>query len=429
MGVAVSFLAKAIGSAVIAGYTTRLALRQAAAASSSLSFSPWQTTGATAVASIAGLVYYLKVFIQDYYVDWSYREKATSKKDLTGRTAIVTGGTVGGLGFAGAKILYERGADVIMTVRSNEKGEAAVAELQRSSSPSSALSSSPPRASFVLCDFLSESSIRNCVKEIKAKTTAGEGSGTIDFLVLNAGISNGHSKDPGVSSAEVWMTNHLGPWLFAKVLMPIIVRTAKQRSRETSPPERPRVVWVSSGAHKKASIDWTDPFRPSRSGDGPGASMKAYGQSKLANIMHAREYQKRIRTELGRSDFAAGTDGGPDVLCISLTPGAVWTNIFPPPKVLYPIFWAIMRTPEMGAQVIKMACLEDELLKGGEYLSNCYVKQTEGKDGCSNDEKHWKQLWELSAKQIEEKQYDNIFAAAADDTTTQQSNDETKKED
>jgi len=62
----------------------------------------------------------------------------------------------------------------------------------------------------------------------------------------------------------------------------------------------------------------------------------------------------------------------------------------------------------MGAQVIKMACLDNDL-EGGEYMSNCYVKESEGVDGCSKDEELWKRLWELTAKQVEQKEYEKLL--------------------
>ena len=62
----------------------------------------------------------------------------------------------------------------------------------------------------------------------------------------------------------------------------------------------------------------------------------------------------------------------------------------------------------MGAQVIKMACLDNDL-KGGEYLSNCQVKESLGAGGCSTDEEQWKRLWELTEKQVEEKAYERFL--------------------
>jgi len=293
----------------------------------------------------------------------------------------------------------------------------------------------------VICDCLSESSVRKCVAEIITKTS---GSG-IDFLILNAGISGSSSpanrkdkkgnngadddekekeKAKKFSAANVWMTNHVGPWIFANELMPSLVQATKKR---TAPSDaihhhHPRAVWVSSGAHKNATIDWNNPFHPTRASGGDGLTFSSYGQSKLANIMHAREYQKRIREMIRNDNEAAAittkttsvddkktnASNTTDIKCFALTPGAVWTNIMPKIPMLYPLFWAIMRSPKMGAQVIKMACLDNDL-KGGEYLSNCCVKESRGVDGCSNNEGQWRRLWELTERQVREKEYEKFI--------------------
>jgi len=214
-----SFLVKAIASSAACGYTThRLLAPLNETASISL----------TILASLLGLTYYLRVWIQGYCFDQSYKEK--SPRDLTGYTAIITGGTVNGLGYAAAELLYQRGSNVIITTRSVEKGEAAIKSLKQTSSLSSSSSllfsrhddndnadDHCRRISFVICDFLSESSIRKCAAEI-IKTTDGR----IDFLVLNAGIAS------GTTAANMWMTNHLGPWIFGQQLMPSLIQTAKK---------------------------------------------------------------------------------------------------------------------------------------------------------------------------------------------------------
>lgn len=313
----------------------------------------------TGCAATAGFVYYLRTWIQDYAWDWSYPHN----KDLTGKTVLVTGGTVGGLGFASAEIFAKLGARVIVTVRTDAKGEAAVRAL-RSSSGAAARG----QCSYVLCDFLDSSSIRRCAATVRAMLDGDAGNQHIDFLILNAGIAK--SKIP----ADIWQTNHVGPWLFTEEIEPLLSASDL------------RIVWVSSGAHKKASIHFENPFDPSRSSALGGG---AYGQSKLANILHMREYPKRH----------AG-----DVRCFAVTPGFARTRIMTAPLLMKPLLYAISRSPTLGAQVIKMACLDDNL-EGGEYLSNCYVKPTEGKDGCSNDAEMSARLWELTAQHVKDEVY------------------------
>ena len=399
----ISLFAKSIGSSAISGYAAHRLLSLPSL--ESLPLPRPARIALTGLASFAGFAYYAKVWIQDFYFDYSYNDD----RDLTGRTAIVTGGTLGGLGFAAAELLYKQGATVVVTVRSEEKGELAVAKLKDSNTNTSDGVDDDDRASYVICDFLSEPSVRKCAAEIMSRCGNG-----IDFLVLNAGIASvstspttakkdakdgddadaEQEKKAELAAAKVWMTNHVGPFVFANELMPSLVQTAKR-----NPSEHPRVVWVSSGAHKKATIDWDNPFHPKGKNKG---SMKVYGQSKLANVMHAREYQKRVRDCLQRE---SDNSSKADVKCFALTPGAVWTSLLNAPTLLYPLFWVVMRTPTKGAQVIKMACLDNEL-KGGEYLSNCCVKESQGKDGCSNDEEQWKRLWEVTEKQVAGKEYE-----------------------
>jgi len=267
--------------------------------------------------------------------------------------------------------------------------------------------------------------VRNCAAEIKTKTDGANGAANdgIDFLVLNAGISGQQAN-----TAKVWMTNHVGPWIFANELMPSLIQAAKKHNSNDPSNQQscPRVVWVSSGAHKKSAIDFDDTFRPTKSPG--GLTLSSYGQSKLANIMHMREYQKRVRECLEReidNDNDTNTSNA-DIKCFAVTPGAVWTNIFPVMPLLYPLFWAVMRSPTMGAQVIKMACLDNDVLKGGEYLSNCYVKESQGIDGCSNDEEQWKRLWELTAKQVEEKEYEKKLIEIETKTASDHATDDKK---
>ena len=319
-----------------------------AAAANRLAGGGW---AASCAGGLATCIYYMRVWIQDFYWDWSYTAPS-SNSDLRGKTAVVTGGTVGGIGFASAEILHRLGAHVVVTVRTDAKGKAAVKALG-------------DRASYVLCDFLDQASIRRCAAELKARHASSQ----VHFLILNAGIAR------SATPADIWQVNHVGPWLFAEELEPCLTASGL------------RVVWVSSGAHKRASIEWENPFDPPAGKN--ITSGGAYGRSKLANIMHAREYQRRHSG---------------DVKCIAVTPGAVRTNLTRPPVPLLPLLYCITRSPTLGAQVVKMACL-DPSLKGGEYLSNCYVKITEGVDNCSNDEVQWARLWDMTAKHVKENRF------------------------
>ena len=92
---------------------------------------------------------YARCWVQGYLFDRRYLGSAK----LAGRIAVVTGGTEGGLGYAGAEILARMGASVVLTVRSDAKGKAAVARLKRAAGHD--------RACYEIVDFRSEASVRS----------------------------------------------------------------------------------------------------------------------------------------------------------------------------------------------------------------------------------------------------------------------------
>jgi len=340
-------LAKGLASALGGGTASALAC-------SALGFGIAPTIFSVLFATVGSFLYYARVWIQGYYFDKRCRVDA----DLTGKIAVVTGGTVGGLGYAAAEILHKMGATVVLTVRTAAKGEEAVAKL-----------GGGERASYELVDVLSSASAATGAKALAKKL------GRLDYLVLNAGVAKG-------DTAEMWMANQVGPFSFTELLTPLLVQTAKAHGDV-------RVVAVSSGAHKRASIDFEDPWAPT----GPDGGMlgNAYGQSKLAQIMHMRELQKRLRAY-------KGCGGETAIRCLAMTPGFALTNLTPAvPAPLLPLLWLIARSSRVGAQPIKMACVDPDV-PGGSYLSNCYVKPAEGKDGCANEPEQWAKLWALCEK-------------------------------
>ncbi|KAJ1475443.1 hypothetical protein T484DRAFT_1828425 [Baffinella frigidus] len=350
---------KAVASAV-AGGTATLACCRAAA------FPIYLQAPAVLLGSFASLIYYVRVWIQGFYFD----KRCTTDANLEGRVAVVTGGTVGGLGFAAAEILARLGAKVVVTVRSDAKGEESVAKLK--------LSTGNPRCSYIIVDFLSKASVRHGAAAISSAHSR------LDMLVLNAGVGSG-------PAADLWMSNVVGPFLFTEILTPLLTHTAKVHGDV-------RVVSVSSGAHKKAAINFSQPYESPENGPFSGP----YGQSKLAQIMHMRELQRRLRAAAPDSQLAAETS----LRCISVTPGFALTNIAAGkiPTPVLPLVWLLARSPHTAAHVIKMACV-DPNVPGGSYLSNCGVKASEGADGCSNQREVWRALWELLEKCGEDARY------------------------
>lgn len=344
-------IAKGICAAMAGGYIAKLAVNALAVSSTAATFA------AVAFGSFSALLFYARVWIQGYYFDNRYTKRA----DLAGRVVIVTGGTVGGLGFAGAQLLCELGATIVLTVRSDAKGVEAASKLGA-------------KTSYVLCDFSSVASVRQAAKQILQKHTR------CDMLVLNAGVGSG-------DKARMWMSNHVGPYMFTELLRPLLESTAKAHGDV-------RICAVSSGAHKRAAIDHDNPWEPGKAS--PGAlGGSAYGQSKLAQIMHLRALQAKMRAR-------PGLGGESTIRCIAVTPGFSLTNITvgakpPPPARL--LMWLMARSAHVGAMVIKMACIDPDV-PGGSYLSNCYVKPSEGADGCSNSPEEWQRLIHTTERSV-----------------------------
>ena len=205
--------------------------------------------------------------------------------DLSGRTAVVTGGTTG-LGLETARALAAAGARVVLTARTAEKGEAAVATIV----------GAVPDASveFGVLELGSLDSVRSFADELSAHLER------LDVLVANAGIMMvpfGRTDD---GFELQFGTNHLGHFLLVGRLLPLLVAGAPSR-----------VVVLSSAGHFAAGVDLDDPNYERRD----YAKMDAYGQSKSANVLFAAELDRRygplgvhaysvhpgmVATELGR---------------------------------------------------------------------------------------------------------------------------------
>ncbi|MEW4449130.1 SDR family NAD(P)-dependent oxidoreductase [Qipengyuania sp. JC766] len=204
-------------------------------------------------------------------------------KDLTGRTAFITGG-YSGLGRETARAMADRGAHVVIAGRDADKGEATVAELKRETGNDS--------IEFVACDLASLGSVRACGAEARDRLAK------IDLLINNAGVMACPKDTTADGFERQFGTNHLGHFLLTKELMPL-VRKGKA----------PRIVNLSSRGHHLDEVHFDDPNFEDREYD----KWKSYGQSKTANIQFAVGLEKRF-----------GPEG---IHAIALHPGGIMTNL------------------------------------------------------------------------------------------------------
>ncbi|MET0758681.1 MAG: SDR family oxidoreductase [Mycobacterium sp.] len=195
------------------------------------------------------------------------KELAVTVPDLSGKLAVVTGSN-SGLGLGLTTRLSAAGADVIMAIRNRAKGEAAIAQIR----------TKVPDAKMTIknLDLSSLASVAALGEELNAEGRP------IDILVNNAGVMTPPKRDTTADGFELQFgSNHLGHFALTGLLLPLLRAAGSAR-----------VTSLSSIAARPASgrIHFDDlQFEKSY------ASMQAYGQSKLATLMFAREFDRRSR--------------------------------------------------------------------------------------------------------------------------------------
>ena len=185
--------------------------------------------------------------------------------DLSGRIAVVTGAN-SGLGLEVARELARHGAAVVLGCRNLDKGERALAEVR-----ASATGPAPELSRLDLADLDSVAAFARCYEDAHPHG--------LDLLVNNAGIM-APPRALTVDGFEAQLgTNHLGHFALTGRLLASLLRRP-----------RPRVVTVSSVAHRMGRIDFDDLHGARRY-----RRWRAYGQSKLANLLFASELDRRAR--------------------------------------------------------------------------------------------------------------------------------------
>lgn len=270
------------------------------------------------------------------------------------KTAIVTGAN-SGIGKETAHSLAMNGYRVIMICRNKEKAETARQDIINRTGND--------QVDILICDLSS-------MREVKA--TAGkirDSYSEIDRLVNNAGIlPDGERKVTDEGLELTFTVNHLAYFLLTRELMPLL---------ESTPGSR--VINVASDAHRYGE------FNPGNLQLERGYSTsKAYGNSKLFNIMFTTQLAKEIE--------------GKDSSTYSLHPGVVNTNFAADSDSwfakLFNLGRMFMRSPDKGAETSVYLCLEP----GIEHLSGRYFKDKSAakpqKQAMSAS--NCKKLWQMS---------------------------------
>lgn len=280
-----------------------------------------------------------------------------SEARLDGKTVVITGGNTG-IGRETAVDVAQRGARTIIACRSKERGESALESIKQESGSQDVY--------LRILDLASQASVRNFASDYIAEEPQ------LDILINNAGIMMcPYSKtEDGIEMQ--FGTNHIGHFLLTMLLLDKIKSSAPAR-----------IVNVSSLAHKDGTINFED-----INSEKSYSEIKAYRQSKLANVLFTRSLHERL--------------AGSEVTTYSLHPGVIKTELSRHVSDKHPIvfktagamFGWMMKNPKQGAQT-NVYCAVQEGIEplSGRYFSDCAEKQTskEGRDMAVAE-----QLWNLS---------------------------------
>lgn len=281
---------------------------------------------------------------------------AEIKRNMVEKICMVTGST-SGIGLATAHALVEKGATVIMVGRNTQKANVIMKEIKQTT---------PDASVDALIGDLSEfDQVRQLTREFK------ENYQRLDVLINNAG---GYYFRRTENSAGVEMTfalNHLGHFLLTNLLQEMILASAPAR-----------IVNVSSGSHIGQLLDFSN-LQLTTGYTG----MKAYGQSKLANLYFTYELARRLE--------------GTGVTVNALHPGFVRTNIGA--NNFGPLGSLVRKAIDLfagdvskgAATVVYLASNPDVSGVTGKYFVDCEPVPS---SDASYDEATAKHLWEVSAE-------------------------------
>ncbi len=228
---------------------------------------------------------------------------------LDDSTAVVTGGSAG-LGFRSALELARRGARVLLTSRSAARARVAAG----------AILADLPGASVegLALDLTDPAGIERFAGRVSARTRR------LDVLLNNAAAVGLAALQRTPLGHEMHIaTNHYGHFLVTGHLFPLLVATPGAR-----------VVTVTSAAHLTGAIDLDDLDWRKR----PYNGSKAYSDSKLANLLFARELQSRL-------DAA-----GASALSLAAHPGMTATGSQPPVGIGGALARLLSSSVEAGAR-------------------------------------------------------------------------------
>jgi NAD(P)-dependent dehydrogenase (short-subunit alcohol dehydrogenase family) len=275
--------------------------------------------------------------------------------DLKGKVCMVTGAN-SGIGKATATQLARRGATVVMVCRSAERGETAQAAIQAESGSGA--------VDLLLADLSVQEHIRDLAEAFQAQYDR------LDVLVNNAGLYLAERQESTDGIEMTFAVNHLAPFLLTNLLLDDLKASAPAR-----------IVNVNSESHRGArlrfgNLEMEDDYQ----------WIKAYGKSKLANLLFTFELDRRLE--------------GAGVTVNALHPGVVGTRIWNHNSNVLSLLMRLVKpflmSPSKSAQhVVRLAA--DPALEGvsGQYFDKDQERRAADE---AYDRDAARRLWEISAE-------------------------------
>ncbi|MFO7851240.1 MAG: oxidoreductase [Bacteroidota bacterium] len=274
------------------------------------------------------------------------------------KIVIVTGSN-SGIGFHTAKMLALRGAKVIMACRNIEKTKIAAGKIYEQDKNAD--------LEIIHLDLSDLASVRRLAAEINKRYDR------LDILINNAGVLATPYKKTRDGFEWQFGINHLGHFALTGLLIDLLMKTNGSR-----------VVTVTSIAHFRGTIHFDD-----LSGATWYGRMRAYRQSKLANLLFAYELQKRLKSS------------GSGTISVAAQPGISSTHIVWLPFPVNKLKNLVLMSAAKGSLSVLMAATEKNI-RGGEYIGPSGVWHAYGypsvlRSGKSSyDEALWAKLWKVS---------------------------------
>lgn len=251
---------------------------------------------------------------------------AADVPDFSGKCFMVTGANTG-LGFEVCRVIAARGGRVLMACRNADKAHAAMARI-REETPAADLALLP-------LDQADLDSVRACADLARQEPR-------IDVLLNNAGVMFPPLGRTKQGHELQWGVNHLAAFALTGLMLPKLAETAGSR-----------VVTTSSLAHRSGRFDWAD--LDAHKGYN---KIRRYSASKLANLLHVFELDRRLR--------AAGLP----VTAVCCHPGVASTELSRHSRlfgVFFPLAGKVFNTPATGAWPSLQAATARDVVPGGYY--------------------------------------------------------------